>query len=88
VTRPHEEVARVRALDSQGLNRSQIARLTGIPRTKTYAYARYNFGNRSDEIRALSCEYCDRVGVAWQRMNRWTISVAQRQSVALMLTSA
>jgi hypothetical protein len=51
---------------------------------KTYAYPRYEFSNRSDDIRALFCEHCDLVGVDWRRMNRWTISVAKRESVALM----
>jgi hypothetical protein len=51
---------------------------------KTYAYPRYQFSNRSDDIRGLFCEYCDLVGVEWRRMNRWTISVARRDSVALM----
>jgi len=51
---------------------------------KTYRYPRYEFSNRSDDIRALFCEYCDKVGVDWRRMNRWTISVARRESVALM----
>lgn len=51
---------------------------------KTYAYPRYQFSNRSDDIRNLFCEYCDRVGVEWRRMNRWNISVARRESVALM----
>jgi len=40
--------------------------------------------NRSDDIRALFCEYCDRVGVEWRRMTQWDISVARRDSVALM----
>ena len=51
---------------------------------KTYAYPRYQFSNRSDDIRNLFCEYCDLVGVEWRRMNRWSISVARRDSVALM----
>ncbi len=51
---------------------------------RTYAYPRYQFSNRSDDIRGLFCEFCDRVGVRWRRMNRWTISVARRESVALM----
>ncbi len=51
---------------------------------KTYRYPRYEFSNRSDDIRGLFCEYCDRVGVEWRPMNRWTISVARRESVALM----
>jgi hypothetical protein len=51
---------------------------------KTYAYPRYNFTNHSDDIRNLFCEYCDKVGVEWRQMNRWNISVARRESVALM----
>jgi hypothetical protein len=51
---------------------------------KTYAYPRYQFSNRSEDIRRLFCEYCDLVGVEWRRMNRWNISVAKRESVALM----
>ena len=51
---------------------------------KTYRYPRYEFSNRSDDIRGLFCEYCDRVGVEWRRTNRWNISVARRESVALM----
>lgn len=51
---------------------------------RTYTYPRYNFTNRSDDIRALFCEYCDMVGVEWRRMSRWNISVARRASVALM----
>jgi len=51
---------------------------------KTYRYPRYNFTNHSDDIRAVFCEYCDKVGVEWRRMNRWSISVARRDSVALM----
>ncbi len=51
---------------------------------KTYRYPRYEFSNRSDDIRGLFCEYCNKVGVEWRRMNRWSISVARRDSVALM----
>jgi hypothetical protein len=51
---------------------------------KTYRYPRYNFTNRSDDIRRLFCDTCDAVGVDWRQMNRWNISVARRHSVALM----
>ena len=51
---------------------------------KTYAYPRYTFTNHSNDIRRLFCEYCDRVGVEWRRMNRWNISVGRRDSVARM----
>jgi hypothetical protein len=51
---------------------------------RTYRYPRYEFSNRSADIRALFCEYCEKVGVEWRRANRWNISVARRASVALM----
>jgi hypothetical protein len=51
---------------------------------KQYSYPRYQFSNRSTDIRELFCEACDRVGAEWRHMNRWTISVARRDSVALL----
>jgi hypothetical protein len=53
---------------------------------KRYSYPRYQFSNRSADIRELFCEACDRVGTEWRQMNRWTISVARRDSVALLDT--
>ena len=49
---------------------------------KTYAYPRYNFSNRSADIRRIFCEACDLVGVDWRVMNACNISVARRASVA------
>lgn len=51
---------------------------------RTYWYPRYQFSNRSADIRALFCEYCEKVGVEWRQANRWNISVARRASVELM----
>lgn len=51
---------------------------------KTYVYPRYLFSNRSDDIRRIFCETCDRLGIAWRAMNQFEISVAQRESIALM----
>lgn len=51
---------------------------------KTYRYPRYHFTNHSLDIQRLFCEYCDKVGVEWRQMNRWSISVARRESVSLM----
>lgn len=51
-----------------------------------YAYPRYLFDNRSDDIRALFLEGCRRVGVHAGQSNRWTISVARKADVALMDT--
>ena len=70
----------------RGLIQSDGCRSTNTIRhpKRTYVYPRYEFSNRSDDIRWLFCEFCDRVGVSWRRMNRWTISVARHESVALM----
>jgi hypothetical protein len=51
---------------------------------RTYWYPRYTFSNRSQDIRDIFCEHCALVGVEWRQMNRWDISVARRDSVALM----
>jgi hypothetical protein len=49
-----------------------------------YAYPRYQFSNRSEDIKQLFCEACDRLGVEWRRMNAYTISVARHRGVALL----
>jgi hypothetical protein len=40
------------------------------------------FVNESADIRELFCRTCDAIGVEWRQMNRNTISVARRDSVA------
>jgi hypothetical protein len=54
----------------------------GLNRVKGKAYPRYNFSNRSDDIRSIFCHGCDLYGVRWRQMNRWTISVARASDVA------
>lgn len=44
-------------------------------------YTRYQFTNRSADIRGIFCDACDLLGVRWTQMNRWTISVARRKDV-------
>jgi hypothetical protein len=61
----------------RGLNRVTV-------KGRQYAYARYQFSNRSDDIRALFTYACDLVGVEWRPWGRWHISVARRSSVALL----
>jgi hypothetical protein len=53
-------------------------------RIAEYAYPRYFFSNRSADIRALFCEYCERVGVRWTQSNPRNISVSHRASVELL----
>ena len=42
----------------------------------------HELSNRSQDITDLLCEHLDLLGIEWRRMNRWTISVARRESVA------
>jgi hypothetical protein len=59
----------------RGLNRVTV-------KGRDYAYPRYQFSNRSDDIRALFTHACDLVGIEWRPWGRWHISVARRASVA------
>ncbi len=59
----------------RGLNRVHV-------KGRDYAYPRYQFSNRSDDIRTLFTEACDQLGVEWRPWGRWHISVARRDSVA------
>jgi hypothetical protein len=46
-----------------------------------YDYPRYSFSNRSDDIRDLFTEVCDRLGIPSRRMNRWNRSINDREGV-------
>lgn len=59
----------------RGLNRIRV-------KGHDYAYPRYQFSNRSDDIRALFTDACDRLGIAWRPWTRFHISVARRDAVA------
>jgi hypothetical protein len=49
-----------------------------------YVYDRYFFSNASADIRALFQWACDLIGVESRASNARTISVARRESVALL----
>lgn len=68
----------------RGLIHSDGCRFTNTVRhpRKTYEYPRYNFTNRSADIRRIFCDACDLIGIEWRVMNAWNISVARRLSVA------
>jgi hypothetical protein len=51
---------------------------------KAYVYPRYLFSNKSDDIRRIFCEACDREGIEWRVMTKTDISIARRDSIALM----
>ena len=67
-------------IHSDGCRSLNTVRIKG----KTYRYPRYSFSNRSDDIRGIFCEHLDLLGVPWRRMNRWNISVARREGVAML----
>jgi hypothetical protein len=53
-------------------------------RMAEYAYPRWFFSNRSDDIRRMFCDTCDALGVRWTQSNPRNISVSHRRSVALL----
>jgi hypothetical protein len=61
----------------RGMNRVRV-------KGRDYSYSRYQFSNRSEDIRRLFTESCDRLGIAWRRWGRWHISIARRSAVAMM----
>jgi hypothetical protein len=50
----------------------------------TYSYVRYMFSNRSDDIRALFVEACNRIGLDSRPMGRYGISIARKSSVDML----
>lgn len=53
-------------------------------RVAEYAYPRWFFSNRSEDVRGIFCATCAAVGVRWTRSNPRNISVSHRRSVALL----
>jgi hypothetical protein len=79
-----ELVLRHRELLLRGLIHSDGCRSINTIRhpKKTYEYPRYQFSNRSVDIKRIFSDACDLLGIEWRVMNRWDISVARRASVA------
>jgi len=53
-------------------------------RVATYEYPRYFFTNYSADIRRIFCEHCDLLGIRWTQSNWRNISIAHRDSVAVL----
>ncbi len=51
---------------------------------KRYEYPRYQFSNRSDDIRRIFTDACDALGIEWRQWTQFHISVARKDSVALL----
>jgi hypothetical protein len=49
---------------------------------RRYDYPRWQFTNRSDDIRDLCCWALDLVDVPWRPSGRWVVSVSRREAVA------
>ena len=47
---------------------------------------RYLFVNASEDIRGIFCCACDQLGIKWRHPKERTISIARRESVALLDT--
>ena len=70
----------------RGLIHSDGCRFVARQRTrgKAYEYARYAFSNRSADIRRLFTDACDLLDVEWRPWGPYHISVARRDSVAIL----
>jgi hypothetical protein len=55
-----------------------------VSKGKRYEYRRYQFSNRSDDIRRIFTDTRDALGIEWRQWTRLHISVAERESVALL----
>jgi hypothetical protein len=53
-----------------------------VSKGKTYEYPRYQFSNRSDDIRRIFTDACDALGVEWRAWTRYHVSVAKGSAVA------
>ena len=47
-------------------------------------YPRYHFSNVSPDVKAIFGRACDQLGIEWRPNNRFSLSVARRESVALL----
>jgi hypothetical protein len=61
----------------RGMNRVHV-------KGRDYEYPRYQFSNRSQDIKDLFTRTCDLLDIEWRPWGRHHISVARRKSVALM----
>jgi hypothetical protein len=51
---------------------------------RLYVYPRYQFSNRSEDIKAIFCEHLDLLGIAWRRANALNISIARREAAVAL----
>jgi hypothetical protein len=63
---------------------NRFATLLPSGRTGHYAYPRYLFSTLSEDILGIFTDACDRLGIRWTRSNHRNMSIAHRDSVALL----
>jgi hypothetical protein len=68
----------------RGLIHSDGCRVINRVHRGKYAYPRYQFSNRSDDIRAIFTGACEELGLHWTRTNRYEVAVSRRADVALL----
>lgn len=68
-------------IHSDGWRGDNVAIRTTDLAVEYRTYTRYQFSNRSEDIRNLFCYACDLLGIHWTQSNEWTISVAKRKDV-------
>jgi uncharacterized protein (DUF983 family) len=57
-----------------------------VNRSMGRLYLRYMFTNASADIRSIFCDACDQLGISWRQPKERDISIARRDSVALLDT--
>lgn len=68
----------------RGLIHSDGCRVMNRVIQRRYAYPRYFFSNESLDIQQLFREACDLIGIEYRNNRRNSISVARRESVAIL----
>lgn len=85
ITQTHPE-ALIRGLIHSDGSRCVNRFKTQLPsgRVGEYSYTRYFFTNYSADIRRIFCEHCDLLGIRWTQSSFKNISIAHRDSVAIL----
>ncbi len=81
-TYPHEVLRGL--IHSDGCRATNRVRRPTLAGLKDYEYPRYFFSNASADIRAIFSWTCELVGVSWRRTTERNLSVARRESVAIL----
>jgi hypothetical protein len=80
ITRRHSEAMLRGLIHSDGCRFVAVVRKNG----REYPYVRYEFSNRSDDIKSIFCNHLDLMGVRWRRIGNKSISVARVADVAVL----